>query len=47
MSGITRQIVGELSKKKSKGNAYVDALNSALSPSAIEKEEPKTQECKE
>lgn len=46
MSGIVRQISGELSQGTGKGKAFVSKLNSALSPSAIAKAKPKTQECK-
>lgn len=45
MSGIRRQIVGELSREstKSKGKAYTNKMAKALSPESISKEKPKTQ----
>lgn len=46
MSGINRQISGEVTKSKKKGKALVSAIGSAFSPSAIAAAKPKTQKCK-
>lgn len=46
MSGIVRQINGEIAQSKVKGKAFVEALNSAMSPSKIASSLPKTQVCK-
>lgn len=46
MSGIVRQISGDLSKTKTKGKAFVSALNNALKPIKIANEKPQTQPCK-
>lgn len=41
MAGITKIINGEVAQSKSKGKAFVKALNSAMAPSAIAKKTPK------
>ncbi len=43
MSGIRRIISGELSQSKSKGKAFVSALNNALSPASIAAKKVETQ----
>lgn len=43
MAGITRQIMSEVAQSKTKGEAFVEELNKALSPESIEKAVVKTQ----
>lgn len=45
MSGIVRQIQGEVAQSKKKGSAYKKAIQSALSPENIVRATVKTQKC--